>query len=630
MLLLLAFLVSVEALQEPVVNLRNGTVTGIKIYTDGRVPVLAFLGIPFAIAPVGERRFSIPESHPGWTGNLETKSFGPACVQPIKELHPRFGTSPPQDEDCLFLNVWTPEFQTTKGYRKAPVLVILEGEGFVSGYPGRIPAQDVAAEGIVVVSVSYRLNVFGFLCLENSEARGNLGLLDQYLGLLWVRQNIEFFGGDPQSVTLLGHSAGSVSVLLHLISPRTSGLFQRAILMSGSAVSPWSMSSHPSNSSFQIARSLGCIGKSRSVLACLKTKSSAELLKAFETQYMNGNWSDLPLPVVDNFLYAQDQYLPLDPLTALKSGNMTKIPILTGITSHEGAVTMSQWNDLEQQGFSQLKHLFLSSIIPSVAKKYNFHNNSNFEEILTVLKGFYLDQIKNGEVNNLINTILNFYSDSQYKAPHMKQISYLAAKTNKNPGIVYAYLFEQEVNHLYRHLNISGSGHGEDLLFLFGPSIINNIHRVRFTPAEERLGAIMKRFWIDFIRKGRISANPVAFGVSWTEYSPLEDNFIIFRADNNLPATQSVIRSPMPTLAKDAIAKQIIWLWNELLPNLRDLRKDELSHCLDATEMQLTSDIPYRSAMYTLISFVVILLVLLIVCVVLLKKQATERERDMF
>ncbi|CAH1407450.1 unnamed protein product [Nezara viridula] len=109
MLLLLAFLVSVEALQEPVVNLRNGTVTGIKIYTDGRVPVLAFLGIPFAIAPVGERRFSIPESHPGWTGNLETKSFGPACVQPIKELHPRFGTSPPQDEDCLFLNVWTPE-----------------------------------------------------------------------------------------------------------------------------------------------------------------------------------------------------------------------------------------------------------------------------------------------------------------------------------------------------------------------------------------------------------------------------------------------------------------------------------------------------------------------------------------
>ncbi|XP_014278379.1 acetylcholinesterase [Halyomorpha halys] len=629
MLLLLTLLVSVEAIQEPVVTLRNGTVTGIKIYTDGRVPVLAFLGIPFAIAPVGERRFSIPESHPGWSGNLETKSFGPACIQPIKELHPRFGTSPPQDEDCLFLNVWTPEFQTTKGYRKAPVLVILEGEGFVSGYPGRIPAQDVAAEGIVVVSVSYRLNVFGFLCLENSEARGNLGLLDQYLGLLWVRQNIEFFGGDPLAVTLLGHSAGSVSALLHLISPRTSGLFHRAILMSGSALSPWSMSSHPSNSSYQIARSLGCIGKAKSVLACLKTKSSAELLKAFETQYMNGNWSDLPLPVVDDFLHEQDQYLPLHPISALKSGSLTKIPILTGITSHEGAVTMSQWNDLEQQGFSQLKHLFLSSIIPSVAKKYNFHNNSNFEEILTVLKGFYLDQVKDGDVNNLINTILNFYSDSQYKAPHMRQISYLAKK-NKSPSIIYAYLFEQEVNHLYRHLNISGSGHGEDLLFLFGPSIINNIQRVRFTPAEERLGAIMKRFWIDFIRKGRISANPVAFGVSWTEYSPLDDNYIIFRADNNLPATQSVIRSPMPTLSKDATAKQIIWLWNELLPNLRDLRKNELGNCLDATEMQLTSDVPYRSAMYTLISFVVILLVLLIVCVVLLKKQATERERDMF
>nr|CAD7407532.1 unnamed protein product [Timema cristinae] len=128
-----------------------------------------------------------------------------------------------------------------------------------------------------------------FFCLKDIYARGNLGLLDQYFALLWVKDNIESFGGNKSSITLMGHSAGAASVIYHMISPRTSGYFQRAIVMSGSVLSPWSRVEDPSKSSRAIARSLGCLAEtSRTILQCLRSKSVEELLRAFEMQYKDG------------------------------------------------------------------------------------------------------------------------------------------------------------------------------------------------------------------------------------------------------------------------------------------------------------------------------------------------------
>ncbi|XP_073990072.1 carboxylesterase 4A isoform X2 [Rhodnius prolixus] len=625
-LIVIYLLPSHLAVFEPIISIKQGRVKGLKMIAENRAVVFAFLGIPYAVPPLGKYRFAAPEKHAGWPGDapFNANEFGPSCIQPQGELVPDFSVNPRQDEDCLQLNVWTAE--SSLNYRNSPVVIFLEGEGFVTGYPGRFPGQDLAAEGIVIVSVSYRLNVFGFLCLEHGGARGNVGLLDQYLALLWVRENIDAFGGDSRSVTLMGHSAGAASIGYHMVSPRTQGLFHRVIVMSGSATSPWAMSKHPSNSSFEIARSLGCLSRRPySVLSCLRSKSSSEILKAYETQYMNGNWSELPLPVVDKFLPEIEQYLPIKPIEALKKGDFLKIPVITGVTRNEGSLVVSQLTDLLQHGYSQLKHLFVTSVIPSILSKYNFTNSHNIKELKAILNWYYIDSIKEGDVMALITKLIDIYSDTQFRAPHMRQLLYLSDITNNPRNTVYAYEFDQEDNHLYRNLNISGSGHGEELLMLFSPSLIKSIGRLRLTSSEERLSNMMKRYWLEFIRKGNIGAN--GYGVSWKRYSSAENNYIIFGSGDNL---QSVMRNPLISRTEDAMFKQSVSLWNNLLNNLNNVKRDQEVMKHDSKRMKLTSDVPYRSAMYTLIAFVIVLLVLLVVCVVLLKRHATERERDMF
>ncbi|XP_014255965.1 cholinesterase 1-like isoform X2 [Cimex lectularius] len=605
----------------------------VKIVTESRIKIYAFLGVPYAAPPLGPLRFASPEKHGGWSENepFSADNFGPACVQPLHELVPNFGVKPMQDEDCLTLNVWTSEAALT--YKNAPVVIFFEGEGFVTGYSGRFPGEDLAAEGIVIVSANYRLNVFGFFCLENTEARGNVGLLDQYLALVWVRENIEQFGGDPRSITLMGHSAGATSIAYHLISPRTQGLFHKAILMSGNVFSPWSKSNNPSNASKEIAKSLGCFSKKvHSMLNCLQSKSAEEILKAYEMLYMGGNWTELPLPVIDSFLPETEQYLPMAPDEAYAKGNFLKIPVMSGITMNDGIVAISQWTDLFKQDFFQLKHLFLSSIIPSVIQKYNLSDLNNFQQLQTILQWYYLDLVKDGDTTSLISKLIDFFTDSQFTAPHRKQLSFLSNTTINPLSTVYAYQFEQEENHLYHHLNISGSGHGEELLFLFGPPLLKKVGRIRLTSSEERLSTVMRRFWVEFIRKGSLSLSPYGYGIPWRRYVWNEDNYVIFRSDNSLPLTQTVMRLPSMSLAKDAMSKYTIRLWNDLLPDLHDLHNQQNSiiQSQRARDTQLTKDLPYRSAMYTLICFVIVLLVLLIVCVVLLKKHVTERERDMF
>ncbi|KAL1465229.1 hypothetical protein WDU94_004816, partial [Cyamophila willieti] len=305
-------------------------------------------------------------------------------------------------------------------YRNTPVVVFLEGEGFVSGTPSRFPAQDLAAEGLVVVSVNYRMNVFGFFSLEDSEARGNLGLLDQYLALLWVRENIPYFGGDIKSITLMGHSAGAASAVYHMVSPKTAGLFHKVIIMSGSATSPWMKTRSVSQASRSIARSLGClsINETRPILKCMRDKSTSEIMRAFETQYRDGNWTDLVLPVVDTYLPDIEQYLPRDPIKAIEDGMYHRIPILTGVTSHEGAISIARWSDLIAQGFTNLRHLFVNSIIPSVMHMYGFASGmSSVPEIRTLLEWQYVDNVPSGDAHVLLSKILDLPLSSFVRSP---------------------------------------------------------------------------------------------------------------------------------------------------------------------------------------------------------------------
>lgn len=209
---------------------------------DTKTGLQMYFGIPFAKPPVGELRWKAPQPLDSWTGVKETKKFGPRPVQAIVfgDMKSR---SDGLSEDCLYLNVWTPARRNTSGL---PVLVYFYGGGFVAG-DGSEPRYDGAAmakKGIVVVTVNYRLNIFGFFAHPELSAEapykasGNYGLLDQHHALKWVQKNIAAFGGDPKRVTIAGESAGSISVSAQMASPLSKDLIAGAIGESGAGIHP--------------------------------------------------------------------------------------------------------------------------------------------------------------------------------------------------------------------------------------------------------------------------------------------------------------------------------------------------------------------------------------------------------
>ena len=215
------------AIAESLVKVETGQLRGTE--TDG---VEAFKGIPYAAPPVGAWRWRPPQPAQTWTGVRDASAFGADCMQAEGESHA------PKSEDCLFLNVWRPAAASGK---KLPVLVWIHGGAFVQGSPNepRATGEAFARQGVILVSVNYRLGRLGFfahpaLSAEHpEEPHGNYGYLDQIAALNWVKRNIAAFGGDPNNVTAMGESAGGESVLTLAGSPLAEGLFRRAIVESG-------------------------------------------------------------------------------------------------------------------------------------------------------------------------------------------------------------------------------------------------------------------------------------------------------------------------------------------------------------------------------------------------------------
>lgn len=224
------------------VKTENGMVEGLPA-ADPRIT--SFKGIPFAAPPVGENRWRAPQPAKDWDGVYKAYAFKPVPLQVRQELDDKniytreWAVDPdiPMSEDCLYLNVWTPAKSPDE---KLPVFVWYFGGGLQVGHTQEMEfdGERIARRGIVVVTVSYRLNAFGFLChpeitAESPDAPANFGHLDQQAGAKWVKRNIAAFGGDPDNVTVGGQSAGGWSVMCQLASPHNDGLFRRAIIQSG-------------------------------------------------------------------------------------------------------------------------------------------------------------------------------------------------------------------------------------------------------------------------------------------------------------------------------------------------------------------------------------------------------------
>ena len=290
-----------------------GALLGIR--GDGFV---SFKGIPYAAPPVGALRWQKPQPAARWSGDLDAADFGPSCIQPAPPAHVVPG-SPGQalSEDCLRLNIWAPI-----GAKKAPVMVWIHGGGNQNGSPADVftDGQAFARDGVILVSVNYRLGLLGFFAFpglsEGGKAVANFGLWDQVAALHWIKANIAAFGGDPDNVTLFGESAGGEDTIALLTAPAARGLFARTIIESGGG--GWGPAADITDAQKTWAAAFP--GKS---LADLRALPAADLVKS------NGDLSD---PVVDHDL------LPETPLAAFTDGRTAGVPLIIGTNSDEGSL----------------------------------------------------------------------------------------------------------------------------------------------------------------------------------------------------------------------------------------------------------------------------------------------------
>ena len=302
--------------------------------TDGPVEgfskngVIQFLGLPYAKPPVGALRWMPPEPPAKWTGLRQAKEFGPICAQ-VTTLGP-FAGPPNSNEDCLYLNVFTPD---TKA--KLPVLVWIHGGGYFDGASNDYDAAKLAARGkMVVVTINYRLNLFGFLAHSaldsEGHAFGNYGLMDMQAALRWVKANIAAFGGDAGNVTLGGQSAGAGAAAAHVISPGAAGLFHRAIFQSG-GYTPFAPLSIARERGEKFVAATGCKGDNKAIAKCLRALPAAKIAALAGTAsatspFING-------PMIDGAV------IPRQSIDLFRDGRFNKMPIMMGTTRDEGNFT---------------------------------------------------------------------------------------------------------------------------------------------------------------------------------------------------------------------------------------------------------------------------------------------------
>jgi len=343
---------AVTAIPGDPVATQNGKIAG-KLLASG---VRAYLGIPYAAAPVRELRWRATQPLPPWVGVYNADRFAPECIQVLRrhDLNHYFGEEP-TSEDCLYLNIWVPA--DAKPDAKLPVLVYIYGGGFTIGSGGMAlyGGDNVAQKGAIFVNFNYRLGALGFMAHpeltkeSQPHASGNYGLLDQVAALAWIRSNIASFGGDPDNVTVSGQSAGASSVAFLQASPLAKGLFHRAVGFSGSPfgnTDPLPTRADAEKAGLAIQETLGA--KSLAELRALP----ADKIAAVQRDCQLGCAGTIRVgPAVDGY------FLPDAPAAIFAAGRQNDVPLLVGFTRDESSNDVSKARSLAEYQ-AAARHLF--------------------------------------------------------------------------------------------------------------------------------------------------------------------------------------------------------------------------------------------------------------------------------
>lgn len=478
----------IMAEDDTIVEIRQGKVSGIKRSVISHT-VIAYLGIPYAEAPTGEKRFQKPEPRAPWHGIHKATTYGNSCYQTREEFYSHISGTDMWNvkneisEDCLNLNVWVPQSLS----EPAHVMVFIYGGGFIYGsssldiYDGSVLA---ASEKVIVVSMNYRVGALGFLAFPgNTKAPGNAGLFDQRLALQWVHENIAAFGGNPESVTIFGQSAGAASVGYHVISQGSHSYFKRAILQSGTPTADWAINSHERSRKFslQLAKILECpTDDDDAAIVCLQKVDAKEII---DNQILTASEYALTyfVPVLDN------DFVTDIPQNLVKH-SIPNTDILIGITKDDG-------NPLTVFGAPGLSVKNLSLITTEELKeglKYYFPSADDLSVESMMLLYTDWDDDKNKEKNR--KAMEQILRDKYFTCP-LKYFANFAVETKNN---VYVYEYDHRPSN-EGFPEWMGVTHSAELPILFGQPLILPQN---FSNQEQVFCRRLMKIWANFARKG--------------------------------------------------------------------------------------------------------------------------------
>jgi para-nitrobenzyl esterase len=463
--------------------------------------VYQFLGIPFAKPPVDSLRWKAPQNPESWQGILNTTEFSPVCPQ--KKFTQGESTFTIEgEEDCLYLNIWTPDI----GNFNLPVMVFIHGGGNQQGSASEIAAgtpmysgKNLAERGnVVVVTIQYRLGPLGFLVhpgLEEENTNnvsGNYAVLDQILALKWIKNNIESFGGDPSRVMIFGESAGGVNVGNLLTTPLASGLFQRACIQSAA----------PTINSYADSRNKGITfvdnfitaGTDAEKISHMRSLSSDSLMY-FETSpleggIVQGNWR----AVVDKVIFHDF------PARIVESGNYNKVPLIIGSNADEMSLSAPQ-TVLPIMVNALIKNTVPSDLQPEALELYPPGSNS------TEARKSYV----------------GILTDAQFTV-NARRTAQCVSLSQTEP--VWRYFFSHK--HTIPQLEAYGSYHGMELLYVF-----NNWENtllgsgILFKPEDAAVQNAMLNYWVNFAKTGNPNNGILE---NWPQYMSSTDNYLEINA----------------------------------------------------------------------------------------------------